>query len=307
MAFIKIFFFLLITQIIFSQKIPIIIDTDTANEVDDLFAIVGALTEPKFDIVGITTSQFHTSPYASNNTPLESKIINDNILSLLDYKLIPSLIGHNLPISSLDSISNSEASDFIIKKAKLYSKINPLTIIVLGSCTNIATAIINDPSITKNIKVYYLGLWHDPETNYYNLNEFNTRNDPIALNFMLNNEDLDLTVMSATTSKNLVFNRSDVFSKLIEFDELGLYLIKRWNSFKRWWTEVDKKNERWTMWDVALVEAIANKDISFKDLFDTPVLNTKRKIHIYTKINPNIMTERYWKKIDFYMNRLNHE
>ena len=307
MACIKIFSFLLITQIIFSQKIPIIIDADTANEVDDLFAIVGALTEPKFDIVGITTSQFHTSPYATNNTPLESKIINDNILSLLNYKSIPSLIGNNLPISSLDSISNSEASDFIIKKAKLFTKINPLTIIVLGSCTNIASAIMNDPSITKNIKVYYLGFWHDPETNYYNLNEFNTRNDPIAVDFLLNNKDLDLTVMSATTSKNLVFKRSVVFSKLMEFDELGFYLIKRWNSYKRWWTDVDKENKKWTMWDVALVEAIANQDISSKDLFDTPLLNTRRKINIYTKINPNIMTERYWKKINFYMNRLNHE
>ena len=44
------------------DKIPLIIDADTANEVDDLFALVRAVGEPKFDLLGITSAQFHTSP-----------------------------------------------------------------------------------------------------------------------------------------------------------------------------------------------------------------------------------------------------
>ena len=42
--------------------LPLIIDADTANEVDDLFAIVRALLEPTFDIKAINSAQFHTSP-----------------------------------------------------------------------------------------------------------------------------------------------------------------------------------------------------------------------------------------------------
>ena len=303
----RIIFFFLFTQILFAQKTSVVIDTDSANEVDDLFAILGALTEVKFDVVGITASQFHTSPYASKNTALESKIINDSILSLLDYKSIPSLIGSNHPITDLDLLINSEASDFIIKKAKLFSKKNPLTIIVLGSCTNIATAILKDPTIINNIKVYYLGFWHDHITNSYDFNEFNTKNDPIAVNVLLNNNDLDLTIMSATTSKDLIFNKSMVFSKLNNYDKLGLYLINRWDSYKRWWTKIDQENNKWIMWDVALVEAIANNDIAFKSLFDTPMTKSKRKINIYTSINSKKMIEVYWKKIDSYYNKLNNE
>ncbi|MBL31074.1 MAG: hypothetical protein CMC81_07555 [Flavobacteriaceae bacterium] len=307
MLYLRIIFFFLFIQISKAQKVKVIIDADTANEVDDLFAILGALTEPKFDVVGLTTSQFNTSPYATNNTPLESKIINDSIISLIGYESIPSLMGQIDPISNLDSITSSDASNFIVKKAKLTSKNNPLNIIVLGSCTNIASAIITDPSILDKIKVYYLGFWHNPIINSYNLNEFNTRNDPIAVNFLLNNPDLDLTVMSASTSKNLVFNKVDVFSKLAKLDNLGLYLIDRWISFNRWWTNDDKENNFWVMWDVALVEAIANQDISTKETFDTPDGYTKRKINIYTKIDPETIKQRYWKKIERYTNNLSNE
>lgn len=303
----RIIFFFLFAQILFAQKISVVIDTDSANEVDDLFAILGALTEVKFDVVGLTASQFHTSPYASKNTSLESKIINDSILSLLNYKSIQSLIGSNHPIANIDSLTNSDASNFIINKAKFFSKKNPLTIIVLGSCTNIATAILKDPTIVNNIKVYYLGFWHNPITNSYDFNEFNTKNDPIAVNVLLNNNDLDLTIMSATTSKNLIFDKSMVFSKLNNYDKLGLYFINRWESYKRWWTKIDHENNKWIMWDVALVEAIANNDIVSKSLFDTPVTKSKRKINIYTSINSEKMIEAYWKKIDFYFNSLNNE
>ena len=303
----RIIFFFLFAQILFAQKISVVIDTDSANEVDDLFAILGALTEVKFDVVGLTASQFHTSPYASKNTSLESKIINDSILSLLNYKSIQSLIGSNHPIANIDSLTNSDASNFIINKAKFFSKKNPLTIIVLGSCTNIATAILKDPTIVNNIKVYYLGFWHNPITNSYDFNEFNTKNDPIAVNVLLNNNDLDLTIMSATTSKNLIFDKSMVFSKLNNYDKLGLYFINRWESYKRWWTKIDQENNKWIMWDVALVEAIANNDIVSKSLFDTPVTKSKRKINIYTSINSEKMIEAYWKKIDFYFNSLNNE
>ena len=156
-----IFFIFLFTSILNAQKIPIIIDADTANEVDDLFALSGALSEPKFNIIGITASQFNTSPLASSNTALESKIINDKILELANMKLIPSLMGSYIPINNVSSVINSQASSFIINNARLYTNKNPLHIVILGSCTNVATALINAPDILDKIKVYYLGFWHN--------------------------------------------------------------------------------------------------------------------------------------------------
>jgi len=289
-------FLILFISFLNAQKTPIIIDADTANEVDDLFALSGALSEPNFNIIGITASQFNTSPLASLNTALESKKINDKILQLVNIS-IPSLLGSPNPINNITNVENSEASSFIIENARLYSSKNPLHIIILGSCTNVATAIINAPDIVKNIKVFYLGFWHDPLTNSYNKNEFNTRNDPLAINFLLDYSGLDFTVMSATTSQHLVFNRTELEVFLSDNNSLGSYLIDRWDSYKRWWTDEDKENKHWIMWDIAIIEAIANNNNSEFDLFDTPSENLNRKIKIFTKINVLGIKKRYWEKL----------
>ncbi len=282
---------------LFCQKIPIIIDADTANEVDDLFAISGALFEPNFEILGVTSSQFNTSPYASLNTSKESKIINDMILKITGNTLTPSIEGGSKPINNTSNVVNSQASTFIIDKARYHSIENPLHIVILGSCTNIATAIINAPDITKNIKVFYLGFWHNPLTNSYNKDEFNSNNDPLAVNYLLDTVDLDFTVMSASTSQNLIFYRKELDKYFSINNPLGNYLKDRWDNYNRWWTDMDKENEQWIMWDVAIIEAIANKSLSKLEIFSTPPENLKRNIRVFTKIDVEKIKKRFWKKI----------
>lgn len=298
----KFLFFLILSLRICAQKIPIIIDADTANEVDDLFALSGAISEPNFDIIGITSSQFNTSPLATSNSALESKKISDEILELAKMTSIPSILGSSKPIDNILSVKNSKASKFIIQNAKLYSKENPLHIVILGSCTNIATAIINAPEILNNIKVYYLGFWYNAETNSYDKNEFNSRNDPLAIDFLLNSSELDLSIMTATTSQHLIFERNELDVFLSNNNSLGEYLKNRWDSYNRWWTNVDNEKKKWIMWDVAIIEVIANKNYSQIEIFETPPENTKRKIKIYTNINVLEIKKRFWNKMQTFNN-----
>lgn len=71
-------------------QIKLIIDTDTANEVDDLFALAGAIANPKFDLKAITSAQFHASPLASDNSVLESQKINEELIRLMGVINIPA-------------------------------------------------------------------------------------------------------------------------------------------------------------------------------------------------------------------------
>ena len=97
-----------------TERLPLIIDADTANEVDDLFALVRAIGAPEFDLLGITSAQFHTSPLATDSTVLESQNINEEILRLLQRKDIPLPLGSNSPLQSVNSPQPSEAANFII-------------------------------------------------------------------------------------------------------------------------------------------------------------------------------------------------
>ncbi len=277
------------------NRIPIIIDADTANEIDDLFAIIRAVESDRMNVLGITSAQFHISPLASDSSVLESQEVNVELMKLLNREEIPLPMGSNHPLLSEKEPRVSEASSFIVSKAHEHSSDKPLNIVILGSCTNVASAIIQDPSILSKIKVYYLGFWHNPESNTYNKKEFNSGNDTIAVNFLLDEVNLNLTVMSATTSQKLVFKK-DQMEK--QESEIGKYLFKRWVNFKRWWTSEDPENNRWIMWDVALIEALIHPEWSEKKKFTTPPENTQRTIEIYTWIDAQSMTEDFWTTLE---------
>jgi purine nucleosidase len=284
----------------FQKQSTLIIDADTANEIDDLFAIVRAIVEPEFELLAITSAHFNKSPLASSNSVMESQILNEKITFLMGKKNIFLPLGSNFPLSSPIKPMSSEASAFIIKSAHKMSNNEKLNIVILGPCTNVASAIIQDPSIIPNIRVYYLGIWHDKKLNTFDKNEFNTRNDKIALEVLLNSLNLDLHIMSASTSQHLQFERKIIEKKFKNKGGIAELLLSRWNSYKRWWTEKDPRKQKWTMWDLALIEAIASPSLAKQKNFITPKENIQRQVKIYTFIDDSKMEKKFWKSISNY-------
>ncbi|MFC3881600.1 nucleoside hydrolase [Algoriphagus namhaensis] len=273
---------------------PLIIDADTANEVDDLFALARALNDPSIHLVAITSAQFHTSPLASDSTVWESQLINEELVKLTGRSDVALPVGANFPLESIEKPRISEASTFIVNQAKSLKKQEKLDVIILGSCTNVASAILQAPEIIPLLRVHYLGFWHNPETNTYNKKEFNSGNDTLAVNLLLNTEGLELNVMTATTSQRLVFEKGEVDEKLKGKSPLGDYLVDRWESYERWWTKADPEKLRWTMWDVAIVEALIKPELSKVEEFDAPEENVPRKIGIHTAIDVEGMKQDFW-------------
>jgi len=280
------------------DRLKLIIDADTANEVDDLFAIVRALTAPSLHILGITSAQFHISPLASDTTVLESQAINQDILRLMNIDHIPLPIGSNSPMLNPKDPASSQASRFIIEQAHKISGDDILHIAVLGSCTNVASAIVEDPTIISKIAVYYIGFWHDAEQNIYDKKEFNSGNDTVAVNVLLDTEGLDFNVMTATTCQHLVFDKSVVDDRLKAKGPIQDYMVSRWNTFERWWTKEDPAKLKWIMWDVAIIEALIHPHLAVKETFTTPPENAKRYIEAYISIEVDDMKASFWEAMN---------
>jgi inosine-uridine nucleoside N-ribohydrolase len=280
------------------RRIKIIIDADTANEVDDLFALIGAMASDSFDIKGITSAQFHTSKLGFDSTVRESQKLNEDLARLAGRTDIPLPLGANGPITAMDQPNISPASNFIVEQANSLAEGDSLVLVILGSCTNVASAILQDPGIISKVRVHYLGIWHNPETNEYDKNEFNSNNDSLAVDFLLSTPGLDLTIMSATTSQYLVFDKDLTRNELADNGEVGEYLMNRWDTFKRCWKPEDLGKQKWIMWDVAILESISNPDLAEKKTFLTPGHLGGRPVTIYTKINETEMEARYWRTVD---------
>lgn len=281
----------------------LIVDADTANEVDDLFAIAIALLDPNLEIIGLTSAQWHTAKRGSRDKVGESQKLNEDILRLMDRESIPHPMGANFPMVSPYRPQASAAADFIIEQAMAIPEGEKLHVVILGPATNIASAVLKEARIIPKLVITYLGFWHHPSTNTWNKREFNTNNDPNAIDLLLNTAGLEFRIMTASTSQNLVFDKTEVDTHLKGKGGIADYLVKRWETFDRDWQETDKEKKHWVMWDVAAVLAIAAPDLATASSFKTPHDNLDRQIGVFTNINVEGMKERYWELFDEYQSR----
>jgi len=175
------------------EKIRIIIDSDTNNELDDQHAIAYALFNGDiFDIEGITVNR------TSNGGDVKSqKAEAVRVVKLCGlYPQVKVYKGANGSYTDIvkhineSGFDGEEAVNFIIKRAKVEDR-RKLVIVPVGKLTNIALAIKKDPSIISNIKVLWLG------TNYpYATPEYNFYNDTSALNPVLeSNVEFEIAVV----------------------------------------------------------------------------------------------------------------
>ena len=286
----------------FSQQInanlKLIIDADTGNEIDDLYAIVRALLEPRFNLLGLTAAQYHTKPNAPKDSVGDSHRINSEILSLMSRSDLPHREGSNHPMVNQWRPQPSAAAEFIIDQATKLTADEKLSIAILGPCTNIASALLIEPAIVSKLTVYYLGFWHDLKRNTWSKREFNTNNDPNAVDALLNNPQLEFNVMTATTCQHLVFEKATVDRHLKGKGGIADYLVNRWESYDRWFSSQDKEKTKWIMWDVALIEAMAKPELAQKQLVITPHDNLERTISAYTGIDVQGMKKDYWAKLN---------
>ena len=283
--------------------IRIIIDADTANEVDDLYAIARALIEPKFKVEGLTSAQWHTQDRAPNDTVGLSQKLNEEMLSLLGKTEVPHPMGSNIPLVNQHRPQPSAAAELIIEKAHQTPEGEKLTVITLGPNTNLASAILMDATIIPKIKACYIGFWHNPEENTWNKREFNTNNDPNATDLLLNTPGLEFHNMTASTSKHLVFEKTEVDIHLKSKEGIGDYLVNRWESYDRFWDKSDPEKKKWIMWDVAIIEALANPELAKEQELTTPHDNLQRNIHVYTWIDADAMKKKYWESFQKYFDK----
>ncbi|MEM6630038.1 MAG: nucleoside hydrolase [Bacteroidota bacterium] len=287
------------------QEAPtnLIIDADTANEVDDLFAIAGALLAPRLEIIGLCSAQWHTQARAPRDSVGASQALNEEILSLMGKTHIPHPIGSNIPLVNTYRPQNSEAASFIIEQAMALPAGDKIHVAILGPATNLASAILLEPRIIPKVVAQYLGFWHDLESGTWSKREFNTSNDPNAVDVLLNTPGLEFHVMTASTSQHLIFEKTLVDRQLKGKGGIGDFLVERWENYDRFWKKEDPEKARWTMWDIALILALAAPSLATSTQVKSPYDNLERNIYAYTSIDETAMEHMYWKNFQQYFDK----
>lgn len=308
------FFILIFSFASFSQKSKFILDADTGNEMDDLYAIVRCFNDDQVELTGLISAHFNNiqlltdsvwNSYSTQNiNSLQiSQMENELLLEQCKMLQIPhpagceKMVGYAWGYYSGAQVPNSAGVDFIIEKAKNASPENKVNVVTLGAVTNIAAAILHAPEIAKNIRLYALNMKYDLQKKAWDKNSFNARNDINALDLILNNKDLELWVIPGNVSRKLTFNRKETQKTLAKYNNsISKNLSSRW----------DKVNagDSWIMWDVALIEAIIHPEFAEVEKVLTPPENTQRKINMYTDIDASKMRDDFWLNYELLMQKL---
>lgn len=168
-------------------KIDVVLDSDMYNEVDDQFALAYLLqSEEKMNLKALLAAPFYNHHSENPKDGMEKSYQEMfRVLKMLKrenycdrvYKGAGSFLpDENTPVES-------EAVTKLIEIAQGYSAQEPLYVIAIAACTNIASALLACPELKDRIFVVWLGGmgfdWHDNKS-------FNAGQDVAAARVLLN-------------------------------------------------------------------------------------------------------------------------
>lgn len=259
-----------------AQKPRVLIDADTGNEVDDLFAIGRALIAPELEIVGLNSTQWQNSHWAVENTLENSHRLNVRILSYLDMGQLPHPRGSHYRLYDWgqDVAQHSAAAYHIIKEAHKSTPEDKLIVVALGALTNVASALLIDPSIAPKMRLYCLGSSYNFEQGFWKKTDFNCLMDPHAINVVMDQVDLEMHITPVNVAANMQMTRERLTENFKGKDDLRGFL------YDRWMTHMDGGYNGRVIWDLVPFYYLLQPDWITEVEIQTPPENTQRKIFV---------------------------
>lgn len=158
----------------------VLIDSDANNELDDQHAIAYMLfSGDVFDVEGITVNRTR----GGGDVELQAAEA-ERIVALAGLRRVFTVFrGANGSFAEIaphvrePNFDGASAVNEIIKQAK--ARGTPLTLVPVGKLTNVALALLKEPSIASKVRIVWLG------SNYPEPGEYNQENDEGALQYLL--------------------------------------------------------------------------------------------------------------------------
>ncbi len=159
-------------------RVDMVLDTDAYNEIDDQFAISYALrATEKLNVLALYAAPFLNARSESAKDGMEKSY--DEIVKLLRLAAEdrPVLKGSDRYLANEREPVESPAARDLVARAASYGPDNPLYVVAIGAITNVASALLIDPSIADRIVVVWLG---GNSTDWHDAREFNMMQDVAA-------------------------------------------------------------------------------------------------------------------------------
>ncbi len=246
-------------------KVRMVLDTDTYNEVDDQFAVVQSLLSPdQLDVEALYAAPFHNSRSTDAADGMQKSY--EEILRLLErLNVSPDGFVHKGSTHFLqgpDAAQESAAAHDMIARA--HSGDGPLYVVAIGAITNVASALIIDPSIVEKIVVVWLG---GQPLHWPSAREFNLQQDLYAARIVFDSGVPLVQIPCQAVASHLLTTSAELEAYVAGRGAIGDYLVEVFKAYSTdhyGWSKV--------IWDISGPGWLLNASWVPSELVHSPIL-----------------------------------
>lgn len=272
------------------QKIRVVIDTDTYNEIDDQFAVSYALLSPEqMTVEAVYAAPFHNARSSSAADGMAKSY--DEILRLLDTIGIDAeeyvFKGSTEFLTPELVPQDNEAVSDLIARAMASPDDDPLYVVAIGAITNIASAILIEPEIIKKIVVVWLG---GHALHWQHTMEFNLRQDVPAARLVLDSGVPLVLIPCAGVTSHLLTTLAELNAYIKGHSRIGDYLVQTFEAYK------DNQNgSSNVIWDISTIAWLINPEWVPTHLVHSPILTDQ--------VTWSVDASRHWIRVATFVHR----
>ena len=226
---------------------PVVVTTDIGAEVDDQWALAHMALSPEIEVRGIVTT--HAPNLAAPAAETAANFARELVAKLPARSRPPIFVGSSRPLSDPSKPLGNSGVDFLIEQAKGRTPDSRLTVVVLGAATDVASALLTDPSWADRVTLVAMGFNGYPGGG----DPWNVKNDPAAWRILLDSKT-PIVVGDADVTRRLLRMTPDRAHTLLSTlgDPAPLLL----NRFDSWIAQNAKLVQKetgstivWPIWD----------------------------------------------------------
>jgi purine nucleosidase len=234
------------------DPVPAVMSTDCGVEIDDQWALTHLLLSREIDLRAVITSHASSVGYSSATSARKAAEVIAHVLPAKLASRLPVIAGADSPLKNARVPQDNAGVEKLIQLSRGFSASTPLTIFLTGAGTDVASAILKDPTVVHRVSVIAMGFDDWPGGG----DVFNVKNDPVAWQVILDSDVPVAVGSSALTMRGLRLTRKEAAALIRPHGRLGEYLYAILDKFMTEQPETVARYvapETWVVWDEGVV------------------------------------------------------
>jgi purine nucleosidase len=233
-----------------SRPTPVVVSTDCGAEVDDQWALAHLALSPEVALKGVVTT--HAPGVRPLTAEASAKVAREVFAKMKVAAPPPIAAGSSEPLKADGKPRDNAGVQLLIEAAKGHSADDRLTVVMIGAATDVASALLIDPTWADRVRIVAMAFDGWPEGG----DPWNVKNDVRAWQVVMDSR-VPLVVGDATITRKRLIQTVESAKRFADRGPRGAYLVGLLEAFvaraPKMVESVSGRAGAWPIWDEVVV------------------------------------------------------